>query len=77
MAAKPASFVMGDGNLLPGFEKQLLGLQSGAEATFHLPADQAFGEHNPDNVQIFKHSDFSAEDKLEKGLVLAFADSKG
>jgi hypothetical protein len=34
---EPVSLVIGDGNLLPGFEKALFGLRAGDRRTVHLP----------------------------------------
>ena len=50
---EPVSLTIGDGNLLPGFEKSLLGLRAGDRRTVHLPPEDAFGPWNPENVQIF------------------------
>lgn len=33
----PVTFVMGDGSLLPGFERRLLGMRPGDEAEFKIP----------------------------------------
>lgn len=72
--SKPATFTMGDGSLLPGFEKTLLGLSAGEEKqTLVLPED-AFGQPNPLNVQYFKRSDF-ADMELQEGLIVSFADA--
>jgi FKBP-type peptidyl-prolyl cis-trans isomerase SlpA len=71
----PATFVMGDGSLLPGFEEVLIGKQAGFTAQIPLPAAQAFGEHNPANVQIIprgKFIDMVGELPLEEGLVVSF-----
>lgn len=73
--AQPATFVMGDGNLLPGFEEVLVGLVSGDEDSFTLPPEKAFGQPNPNNVQSFKKDQFAADMKLEPGLMLSFADA--
>ena len=70
----PAVLTMGDGNLLPGFERRLLGLQAGEKATFSVPPEDAFGQHNPSNVQHFKRADFAGM-MLETGLVVSFADA--
>lgn len=40
---EPVSLTIGDGNLLPGFEKALLGLRAGDRRTVHLPPEDAFG----------------------------------
>jgi len=41
--AEPVSLVMGDGSLLPGFEKALFGLRAGDRRTVSLPPEDAFG----------------------------------
>lgn len=71
----PASFVYGDGSLLPGVERKLLGLTPGTTETFKLPPEDAFGQRNPANIQRFPRSQFSAEMELYEGLVISFADA--
>ena len=51
---EPVSLVMGDGSLLPGFEKALFGLRAGDRRTVSLPPEDAFGPWNPENVQQFR-----------------------
>jgi len=46
-----ATFTVGDGNLLPGFETVLMGLVDGDEREFTISPEHAFGQHNPENVQ--------------------------
>lgn len=72
---KPASLTMGDGNLLPSFESTLLGLAAGDEKEFVMPPEKAFGMPNPNNVQYFRRSDFSADMDLQEGLIVSFADA--
>jgi FKBP-type peptidyl-prolyl cis-trans isomerase SlpA len=72
---KPASFVFGDGNLLPSVEANLLGLRTGDKETFTLAPEQAFGQRNPANIQRFPRSQFSADMELYEGLVISFADA--
>ena len=74
---KPASFTLGDGNLLPGFERVLLGLQAGDRKTFTIPPEDAFGQPNPSNLQRLERSEISADIDLEPGLVLSFAEPSG
>lgn len=71
----PAVFVVGDGSLLPGYEQALFGLNEGEEATFEMPPEKGFGQHNPDNVQTLARSDFAPDMELEPGLVVSFADA--
>lgn len=72
----PASFTLGDGSLLPGFERRLLGLKKGAQAAFIVPPEDAFGQPNPANVQYFKRSVFGDDMPLSEGLVVSFADAQ-
>ena len=75
---KPASFVVGDGSLLPGFEAVLLGQTEGFHEQVVLPANDAFGEHNPDNVRLMARDRFAGvEEPLEPGLVVSFAAADG
>ncbi len=73
----PATFTLGDGNLLPGFEQLLVGLHAGASATFDVPPEQAFGQFNPDNVQRIARRLFAVDPPLTPGLVVSFADAAG
>lgn len=75
--SKPATFTMGDGSLLPGFEKHLLGLPVGAKQDFLIPQQDGFGARNPQNIQFFKRSVFAPEVELTEGLVVSFADAAG
>ena len=72
--AKPAEFTLGDGNLLPGFEEFLIGLTTGDHKTFTVPAEKAFGQTNPQNIQEMKRSSFAVDMPLSPGLVVSFAD---
>lgn len=70
----PATFSVGDGNLLPGFEQALFGLKAGDKRSIVLEAANAFGPHNPDNIQHMRRGLFSREMTLEPGVVVSFAD---
>ena len=72
----PATFVVGDGNLLEGFEQSLFGLTEGSKETFTISPEKAFGQVNPNNRQEFARYDFGNDVELQEGLVLAFADAQ-
>ncbi len=48
---KPATLSMGTGQLAPGIEERLLGMQEGSHATIDIPAGVAYGERSADMVQ--------------------------
>lgn len=47
----PATLQLGTGQLAPFLEACLIGLPEGAQRTFDLTPEQAFGQRNPDLVQ--------------------------
>ncbi len=73
---KPAIFIVGDGNLLPGFEKALFGLKAGSSALLDIAAEDAFGATNQDNLQMMRRSDFGHDMALSEGLIVSFADKQ-
>jgi len=80
--AVPASFRVGDGNMLPGFESQLLGLAEGDEVEKFLNPDQAFGLINEENVHRLPRSRFNRflddeYEELQIGTVVSFKDPGG
>ena len=78
---KPAEFVVGDGNLLPGFEAALIDMRAGDDAQIPLKAAQAFGDHNDANVQRLPLDQFDGMQddgpRLEEGLIVSFAGPGG
>lgn len=75
--SEPASFVMGDGSLLPGFEACLVGMKGGDEGVFTITAEQGFGEPQEGNYQEIPRHTFSKDVELEIGMVFSFADAAG
>lgn len=78
----PVTFVIGDGNMLPGFEAALEGLEAGDSVEVTLAPAMAFGEVNPENVQSMPRQRFSGllantTDPVQEGTVLSFTDANG
>ncbi|NWE68173.1 FKBP-type peptidyl-prolyl cis-trans isomerase [Pseudomonas gingeri] len=70
----PATFKVGDGSLLPGFEAALFGFKTGDKRSLTIPAENAFGQPNPQNVQIIPRSQFQGME-LSEGLLVIFNDA--
>ena len=75
--ADPVEFVIGDGNLLPGFERQLFGMSAGDRQIFSVLPEDAFGQINDNNVQLIPRKQFDDDADLEVGLLFSFADASG
>ena len=73
----PVEFVIGDGNVLPGFERHLFGMSAGERQIHTILPENAFGQPNDNNVQIVPRDDFDDDAVLEIGLLFSFADAAG
>ncbi|MED5606732.1 MULTISPECIES: FKBP-type peptidyl-prolyl cis-trans isomerase [Pseudomonas] len=71
---QPATFKVGDGNLLPGFEQALFGLKAGDKRTLAIEPEQGFGQPNPANVQVMPREQFQ-DMELAEGLLVIFNDA--
>ena len=73
---KPATFSIGDGNLLPGFEETLFGLHKDDQREFVVPPEKAFGQHNEQNLQRVAMDNF-ADLEIEPGAMFSFQNGDG
>lgn len=71
---QPATFKVGDGNLLPGFEVALYGFKAGDKRSLQIEPENAFGQPNPQNVQVMPRSQFD-DMELSEGLLVIFNDA--
>ncbi len=74
---EPVEFSVGDGSLLPGFERRMFGMGAGDRKVFQVPPEDAFGQPNENNVQRLPRDQFDDDVELEIGLVFSFADAAG
>nr|WP_178087332.1 FKBP-type peptidyl-prolyl cis-trans isomerase [Pseudomonas sp. C27(2019)] len=72
----PATFKVGDGSLLPGFERVLFGLKDGDKRSFEILPEQGFGTPNEQNVQVMPRSQFDSME-LDHGVLVIFKDAAG
>ena len=72
-----ATFEVGDGSLLPGFESVMYGMKAGDSAELPIAAEQGFGLPNDENVHMMKRTLFEVSQDLIEGLVVSFADGEG
>lgn len=71
-----ACLQIGDGSLPQGFERHLLGLAGGDHRLVNVAAADAFGPHNPANVQWLPRSRFAGM-TLDAGLVVMLQGADG
>lgn len=74
---RPATFTVGDGSLLPGFERALFGLTEGSDDRLRIAAADGFGEQREDNLRLMPASQFGNGLVPEPGLIVSFAGPGG
>lgn len=66
----PMSFKVGAGQVIPGFDDGVRGMQIGDSRHIVVPADQAYGEYHEDLVKVVPRDAFPPDMKPAIGLVL-------
>ncbi len=60
-AGEPLTFLSGVGHLIPGLESKLVEMSVGDKATVNVPAEDAYGEHNPEFTAKVPRENFPEE----------------
>jgi FKBP-type peptidyl-prolyl cis-trans isomerase SlyD len=66
---EPLEFIIGKGQLIPGLEKQLVGMEAGETADILVKAEEAYGLKDEEAVQQLPREQFEGIE-LEKGMSL-------
>ncbi len=66
----PLEFTIGQGQMIPGFERGVVGMEEGETRTLVIAADQAYGVHRPDGVFELDRSEIPTTIPLEVGMQL-------
>lgn len=67
---EPLEFTLGQGQVIPGFEKALEDMTVGETKTVNIPVDDAYGAHQPELVQKVEREQIPAEIELAIGAQL-------
>lgn len=73
----PIDYIQGKGNIIPGLEKELAGMNVGDTKKVKVLAKDAYGEYDPEATEEIELSDFPEEIPLEVGVELAVEDEDG
>ena len=63
---EPIEFIQGDGDVLPGIEAAINGLEEGEKLEITLSADDAFGDYNPEGLVTVPRSELPPDVELAK-----------
>jgi len=65
----PLFFMFGRGQMMPGLETRIAEMNIGDTAELEIPADEAYGDHNPEAIQTVPREHLE-DIELHEGLVL-------
>jgi peptidylprolyl isomerase len=74
---EPLQFTLGSGQVIPGFDNGIQGMQVGDKKTIEIPVDQAYGEKRQDMLIEFPKDQFPAEMTPQVGEQLMMSDGSG
>ena len=67
---EPLTFKVGEGQVVPGFEDAVMGMNEGEEKTVTILPALAYGPHDSSLRKVVPKSLFPKDQKLEKGMML-------
>ncbi len=67
---EPLEFTIGQGQMLPGFEQEVIGMVPGETRIVKIPAQEAYGPYRPQGVVTVPRSQMPAEMALEPGMMV-------
>lgn len=67
---EPLEFTLGEGEVIRGFEKAVVGMAAGETKTVTIPPEDAYGPHRPEMVQEVERSVLPADLTLRPGQQL-------
>lgn len=56
---EPLTFDVGDGEVIPGLEDGVVGMEEGDEAELEIPPEEAYGEHDEERVLTYDREEFA------------------
>ena len=74
---EPILFIQGIGQIIPGLENALYGMEVGDQKTVVIQPEDAYGEYDPESLQDAKKEEFSEEVPLDVGTFLDLEDDEG
>lgn len=73
----PLQFTLGQGQVIPGFEKAVVGMEKGAEKTTVIPSDEAYGPRRDDMLLTVDRQQFPDDIQPEVGQQLQVRQGDG
>ena len=75
--AGPLQFLAGYGNIIPGLEKEMMGMKIGDSKEVTVQPEDGYGEFDEEAFMEVPRSEFPADMKIEEGAELHITDENG
>lgn len=73
----PLQVTVGQGQLISGFENELIGMELNEKKTFTLEPEEAYGERDDEAMRRFPRKELPSELQVEEGQMLALSTPEG
>lgn len=73
---EPLQFTVGHGQMISGFEEELMGARTGERRTFTVEPEKAYGRHDPEGVQAYPADRFPEGIEIGMALEAHLADGR-
>jgi FKBP-type peptidyl-prolyl cis-trans isomerase 2 len=67
---EPLEFQVGSNQVIPGFEKALIGMNAGEKKTFQVNPDEGYGQENPKAIYTVSKDRIPSDPGPEIGMIL-------
>jgi len=65
----PLEFIVGQGQLIKGFDNAVVGMKKGEEKEVTLKPEEAYGPHRPELVKEMPRESFQVEQDIKPGMM--------
>jgi peptidylprolyl isomerase len=74
---EPLEFEVGAGQVIPGFENAVIGMEVGESKKIHIESKDAYGESDPKLLKKIPKEEFPKDMELEVGMMLGMDTHQG
>jgi len=74
---EPFEFRVGSSQVIPGFEKALIGMKAGEKKLFEVTPDEGYGQENPEGIHEVSKDELPPDIKPEVGMTLYAREPNG
>ncbi len=67
---EPFEFTLGQGDVIPGFEQAIIGMEVGESIIIHIPTDEAYGPYRDDLIMVIGRDQLPEDVEPEVGQLL-------